>query len=612
MHQTLSILFSIFLAFALFSFSFDDHQTEQSPATLNTQTLFQPFIARVKSLTIASEAYQQQQITQDSLKRALLATRVAYKRVAFLLTYCYPSYTESHFNGAPLFHAEKYSTHSIVNPPEGLQVLDEMIFAADAPEQKAQIAILCRTLENKTFEVETAFINRDFPIEQVIEACRMELIRLFTMGLTGFDTPGSLNAIPEALSALQSMQGFLDAQEVRSPKLWKKTIRPLFEEASIYLTQHQDFDQFDRLFFLKAYLNPIYAQLGIWQDKLGLQPVSLFPSGRNAHSNNLFNPDFLNPYFYTELKAEEDGPVLRALGKALFNDERLSKTNDMSCATCHQEKRAFSDGQPKSASNILGKTVLRNSPTLLNAVFADRYFYDLRAFTLEQQSEHVIHDKAEFNTDYEAILELLNSNEPYRQQFDAVFGTTTIDREMFTKALASYVLSLQSFNSPFDQYVRGEQQAIADDVKRGFNLFMGKAACGTCHFPPTFSGLMPPYFAKNESEILGVLDSPYRLKKQVDTDQGRMDNGLHYEKVWIYEKSFKTPTVRNVEKTAPYFHNGAYPTLELVVNFYNHGGGAGLGLTVNNQTLAADPLNLTSEEKASLVAFMKSLTDNDL
>jgi cytochrome c peroxidase len=139
---------------------------------------------------------------------------------------------------------------------------------------------------------------------------------------------------------------------------------------------------------------------------------------------------------------------------------------------------------------------------------------------------------------------------------------------------------------------------------------MGKAACATCHYAPTFSGLVPPLFHENESEVLGVLAKPNTL--DVDSDPGRIENQFKEDKEEIYRKSFKIMTVRNVKLTAPYFHNGNYKTLKEVVEFYNKGGAAGLGLTyeVPNQTLPPDKLHLSKKEVEALIAFMESLTDN--
>jgi cytochrome c peroxidase len=156
--------------------------------------------------------------------------------------------------------------------------------------------------------------------------------------------------------------------------------------------------------------------------------------------------------------------------------------------------------------------------------------------------------------------------------------------------------------------MRGEKEAIDPAVIRGYNLFSGKAACATCHFAPTFAGLVPPAYIESESEVLGVpkaFEEPYVL----DPDQGRFMNKLLKEQAPFYEFSFKTPTLRNVELTGPYMHNGAFATLEDVMEFYNEGGGLGLGLDIPHQTLPGDALDLTDQEIDDIISFMKSLTD---
>ncbi len=157
--------------------------------------------------------------------------------------------------------------------------------------------------------------------------------------------------------------------------------------------------------------------------------------------------------------------------------------------------------------------------------------------------------------------------------------------------------------------MRNEKE-ISEDAKKGFNLFMGKANCATCHFAPHFSGLVPPFFNENESEVLGVTKKPIKISPpEIDSDLGRVKSNVKKENSWIYENSFKTMTVRNIALTKPYFHNGAFNTLEEVLDFYNEGGAEGLGLKINNQTLPADKLNLTNEEIKQIIAFLNSLTD---
>ena len=140
---------------------------------------------------------------------------------------------------------------------------------------------------------------------------------------------------------------------------------------------------------------------------------------------------------------------------------------------------------------------------------------------------------------------------------------------------------------------------------------MGKAACGTCHFAPAFNGTVPPYYQDSESEVLGILYEYDTLKPVLDQDIGRLGNGLPGEEAEHFIRSFKTVTVRNAALTGPYMHNGSINTLEEVVDFYNRGGGEGMGLSVPHQTLPPDPLNLTAQEQADIVAFMEALTDID-
>jgi cytochrome c peroxidase len=174
--------------------------------------------------------------------------------------------------------------------------------------------------------------------------------------------------------------------------------------------------------------------------------------------------------------------------------------------------------------------------------------------------------------------------------------------------LGAYLKTLTSFNSKFDKNIRNEEKTLSQQEIKGFNLFMGKAVCATCHFPPTFTGLVPPYYGENESEVLGVPATTDTVNAVVDPDVGRL-GGQMLEKVPFNNHAFKTVTVRNIELTAPYMHNGVYKTLEEVVDFYNKGGGQGLGIELENQTLPFDNLSLTKGEQEAIIAFMKTLTD---
>lgn len=553
-----------------------------------------------------ARSFQLGQVSQDSLQKTVAATRLAYKRIEFIVAYKFPSYAKSHFNGAPLLQVDKSGTRANIVPPEGLQVLDELAFSEDAIKEKTQISSLAIKLQS-SYNVLCEDINTiDLSPADYWNAARLDLIRIFTLGVTGFDTPGSLNGIRESRESLTAISENLKESNIRSKDF--EVINNLLFNAIAFIKDNDDFESFDRLVFLKEYIEPLYRTSGIIGDKFQWNHT-LFNSPWNPESTSIFDSNFMDPYFFTELTASQDSPSLRSLGEDLFYDKGLSSSGSISCASCHAPQQYFTDGMPKSKSYIDGLTVERNAPTLLNAVYADRYFYDLRAYTLEQQVEHVIFNKAEFNTAYNELLHKLEQNKAYTTRFKKIFGNNPLQREHLAMALSSYVLSLQSHDSKFDRYVRGEIEDYSENEKKGFNLFTGKANCATCHFSPTFSGLVPPLFNESESEILGVLENPNHVLPKLDSDKGRIKNNNYREDAWIYERSFKTTTVRNVEKTAPYFHNGAYNTLDEVIDFYNLGGGAGLGLDVPNQTLGADHLELTASEKEQLIAFMKTLTE---
>jgi cytochrome c peroxidase len=171
-----------------------------------------------------------------------------------------------------------------------------------------------------------------------------------------------------------------------------------------------------------------------------------------------------------------------------------------------------------------------------------------------------------------------------------------------------YVRSLVNLNSKFDQDIRGASSSMTAKEIQGANLFLGKAACATCHFPPSFNGFVPPYYNDTEGEILGTTTNG--KSSELDDDLGVYERFKHsYPEATYIKGMFKTPTIRNIEFTAPYMHNGTFESLEEVVKFYNNGGGAGLGINIPQQTLATDSLNLSEAEKEALVAFMKTLSD---
>lgn len=601
----------------------------------------------VDMLNSVAVSYRQGSGTLKQLRTQLTKTRLVFKQNESILEYYFPKHVKAYINGPPLNHLDPYpvkeefntnnyygispSEYSKTLPidhlntdhyrgqqrvvsPVGLQVLDETVFADGNINAEEVVKLTAGLKETYKIVVEALEKRNYFYEHEIMEAVRLELVRVFTMGVAGFDTPGSLNAMQEAAASLKGMQQVMQPLMQRLSQDERQQLETQIKKTVTYLNQNNDFDRFDRLTFLIEYVNPLYKALLQLQLSLHIKStaeISGETTSWNAYSKSIFANDFLDPYYYTLLKKTDDSDALRELGKQLFYDGSLSSNGKMSCASCHRPEMAFSDGVPKSLASIEGKSVLRNSPSLINAVFSDKYFYDLRAVDLEEQGEHVIENHLEFNTSFPELVKKVGNNPAYKALFEKAFGSKSeVTRYRFSAALSSYVASLRSFNSTFDRYARGEIKDISPQVKLGFNLFTGKAGCATCHYAPTFSGLVPPLYHENESEVLGVLAKPNML--DVDQDFGRIGNGTNEDNEEIYRGSFKTTTVRNVKLTAPYFHNGAYHTLEQVVDFYDKGGAAGLGLTyeVPNQTLPPDHLNLTKKEKAALIAFLESLTDN--
>ncbi|MCO6491993.1 MAG: hypothetical protein J5I98_26490 [Phaeodactylibacter sp.] len=585
----------------------------------------QQFDAGLESLATAIRNYQEQAgrfarqgDNLPELRQAHLDTRLAFKKIEFLLEYNDRESVKKHLNGPPLPTTEPKVPEVRIIEPTGLQVLDELAFGGAPEEERGQIETLVAQLAHD-FAVVRAY-QGGIPLQHrfIFEAARYELIRLYTLGLTGFDTPGSGNALPEAVAALQgvaqALNAYLPLIEEQDPALARQ-LQTALPQAVGYLRDNRDFDSFDRLYFLKKFLDPLLGLTLKAQQALQVElpeEASGLPQSVNYQAGSLFDNDFLNVHYFANHSPAELDKKRVALGRLLFFDPILSANNQRSCASCHQPGRAFTDGMDKSlALNGEGK-IQRNAPTLINAIYSERFFYDLREPNLERQVKHVVLDHKEFGTDFLAIIDKLNQSSEYRALFAEAYSDNPryqLSKWSVSDALACYVASLRSFNSPFDRYARGETENLSPQAAQGFNLFMGKASCGTCHFAPAFNGTVPPYYQESESEVLGVPADKDEENPKLDADPGRIASARPQDEAPFYAHSFKTVTVRNAALTAPYMHNGAYSSLEEVVDFYNKGGGLGLGLDVPYQTLPDTPLNLDEGEVDALVAFMESLTD---
>ena len=603
------VLIALLLGTSIGLLSWTKPQTTTSHPTQAVQTQWLEQLATLHTqLQQLEQAIEARDLPQA--QRQYKAARQTFKQAEFLVAYLDPQLYERHLNESPLLKPQPQVANKEVHQPGGFQVLEEALFL-ETPDWEAAPQLV-QGLQQHLATFTTRMQQTRLYDALIIHALKEQLLRSFTLGITGFDTPGSGQGMTDLQVVHQSMVAVLDHYKGRFST-------PLIEEIETLVAEvtYTDFETFDRYGYLVGQLVPILGRLEAIREAAHLErkeELQPFPMPLNSSFTNPFQSDLLRGAYYAGLPAEEVTPERMALGKALFNDPLLSKSLQTSCATCHREKAAFTDQLVRSQNGTKTAQTQRNSPSLNYSIYADAYFYDLRAHDLTNQFDHVIHDAKEFNTSYAEILKKLRQAPNYPEQFAQSYAAypQPISVATLNHALKCYLIGLPSFTSRFDQWAQTKQREIPQAVRQGFNLFMGKAQCATCHFPPTFSGLVPPSYTDSESEVLGVLVDEQFENPVLDADRGRRTNGIVKDNFDFFEFSFKTVSVRNVEHTAPYMHNGSIKSLEKVIEFYNLGGGVGMGLDLPHQTLPTEPLDLTDEEQQALVAFLKSLTDVEI
>ena len=306
------------------------------------------------------------------------------------------------------------------------------------------------------------------------------------------------------------------------------------------------------------------------------------------------------------------------LGEMLYFDKRLSVDGTVSCATCHDPAAAFAS-KDTVAIGVRSKMGTRNVPTILNAKFGETFFWDGRVRTLEEQAKQPLLNVSEMGFESEAALvNRLSSIAEYQKQFQRFFPSDVITLDTVAKAIAAYERTLVSNNSPFDRFIKGDQHAITENQKAGWLLFKGKAKCIECH---TFSASARLFtdFKFYNTGVARRNDGFEKLTQQIGATKNFETSSLAHQPEFselgrflvTNEKTdmgaFKTPTLRDVELTGPYMHNGSLRTLLDVVRFYNQGGQKNPNL--NNKI---HPLDLNENEINQLVEFLRSLTSDDV
>lgn len=534
------------------------------------------------------------------VQQAFQAARVPFKKMEALVGFYFDDMNES-LNGPALVKTEEYDDRKLI--PSGFQVIEESVFG----ETEDSTALLneAKRLVALTKHLRELVQNRELSDAMLFEALRLEILTIMSMGISGFDSPVAFQSIPEAVNALKGVETILSFYEDRDTTNSFHTLQEKFTKAYTYLQQNPDFDSFDRAAFITGHLNPLSTGIYAYQQALKI-PDNPWLSAWKRDSKTFFDKDLFNADFFAPSSNRDLKPEVAALGKVLFFDPVLSGNNSRACASCHQPGKAFSDGRAKSQAFNLEGEIARNAPTLINSGFQQAQFWDERVHFIEDQVMDVIANEKEMHSHISQSADKIALSDEYVRLFNNAFGGehAVTDRNIQT-ALASYIRSLQGMNARFDLYMRGDKTQMTEQEILGFNLFMGKARCGTCHFMPLFNGTVPPRFQDTEAEVLGVPARPDTAHAAVDADLGK----YHAYRRDLHKHAFKTASVRNAALTAPYMHNGVYNTLQEVIDFYNRGGGEGIGAVTGNQTLPTDKLNLSMQEQQQIIAFIQTLTD---
>jgi cytochrome c peroxidase len=342
------------------------------------------------------------------------------------------------------------------------------------------------------------------------------------------------------------------------------------------------------------------------------------PLAEPRSSDQVGYPKVLTQYVISPVTLR---PARVALGQKLFFEPRLSGDGTVACATCHDPARAFTDGRPVSVG-IHGRAGQRNAPTALNALYNKHQFWDGRVTTLEQQAALPITNPFEMgSTSVGEAVSRIASDKDYQTRFTQAFGRDVNEQDLLS-AIAAYEQTLTSFDSPFDHFIAGEVNAISEAAKRGWELFNSKARCNLCHALAD-NQRDATLFTDNDFHNIGVgilrhHVGPLAQRAERELAQGQLSDidgaaitsDLSVLGRFLVTKkqsdiaSFKTPGLRNLLVTGPYFHDGSMETLWDVMDHYNKGDG------ITDPWLDKDmqPLALTDQEIDDVAAFLASLT----
>jgi len=608
-----AFLISFFVVLMIFCLSFNvrDNKTYNDLYSRSLAAFSQQQAALQN--TIGAADLSSEKDIQD-IRNGIEAARLKLKNIDFWLRYFEPiAYNK--ING-PLPVEWENEVFEKFEPPykrtgAGLYLTEASL--NEKPLIKDSLLSLIRQsrVAIKTFEADsiTSQLNTD---HHFFLANRLFLLNLAAIYTTGFECPDTSRIIPELKSMLAGTRDIYMSFNQTFPETpLTGEYLDLFEKANAFVDAQPDqFSLFDQFDFIKDYINPLFAMNQHFINNYQVRSINFNDYTLNNNNFSIFDKSLYTSQsikgIYSMIENDKTLDEIRHVGKLLFYDPILSGNNMRSCASCHKSQEYFTDTTQQTAFQFDHQHHLpRNTPTLINAIYNHLLMLDGKHISLQNQGKDVMTNPLEMNSHEKELIKKVMSCKEYKETFKSLLKLTPEEKDVslihIISAITYYYGSFSLFEAPFDDAMNDKIQ-VAEEVKKGFNLFMSRAQCGTCHFVPYFNGVKPPYIS-SEFEVIGTPEDTGFTR--ISADKGRYLINPAPETL----NAFRTGSIRNAQFTKPYMHNGVFNSLEEVIDFYDAGGGLGKKMAVGNQTLSGDSLKLNSTEKKELIAFIHSLNE---
>ncbi|MFI5156724.1 MAG: cytochrome-c peroxidase [Chitinophagales bacterium] len=609
--KTFSVILFVAISVSIFSFNEREDPSYKRLYTINLDEFKQE--QAILENAIIGSGLQSEKDMQE-IRQRIAAARLKLKNLDIWLRYFEPNAYRM-ING-PLPVEWETEVFEKFEPPHrregaGLTVaelyMDEKGFVKDtliALIKKSRAAI-------KTFEADsiTSQLNT---FSHFFLANRLFLLNLAAIYTTGFECPDKSHVIPELLSMLEGTENIYNHFNQSFPTTpLEKEYLALYEKMILFVKgQPVEFSHFDHFRFIRDYVNPLFAINQHYINVYNVRSINNNDYTLNNLNNSIFDKSLYTPQsakgIYTLIDDPKTLNEISYIGKLLFYDPILSGNNLRSCASCHKPTQYFTDTTLITPLQFDKEHHLpRNAPTLINVVYNHLIMLDGKHFSLIAQGKDVMTNPIEMNGTEKEIIRKLMTCKEYKDALKKFSKLTPEEKEIglshVVSAISFYYGSYSRFKAPFDDAINGKA-TVTQEVQNGFNLFMSKAKCATCHFVPNFNGVKPPYLG-SEFEVIGApQDTTF---KEISEDKGR----------WLINPApetmhaFRTGSIRNASYTKPYMHNGVFKSLDEVIDFYDAGGGTGKKMSVDNQTLEGDSLKLSPKEKKELLSFLEALNE---